>query len=82
MKTIIVPTDFSKNALNAVKYAFAYSEKAKSKIVLFHSYDEPVSGIHLPFSDIHFGKEEARSAAETKMKKLGVSIMSHFYQMM
>lgn len=70
MKTILVPTDFSKNALNAVKYAIAYSQETKSKVILFHSYDEPTSTLNIPMADIHYGKQEARQGAEKEMKKL------------
>lgn len=78
MKTILVPTDFSKNALNAVKYAFAHAEKTKSKIILFHSYDNPTSELNVPFSNIHYGKHEARKGAEVSMKKLMLSLLKSF----
>lgn len=69
MKTILVPTDFSKNALNALKYTLAYSEKTKSKVILFHSYDNPTSELNMPFSGEHYNKNEARQNAEAQMKK-------------
>lgn len=74
MKTILVPTDFSKNALNAVKYAIVYSQETKSKIILFHSYDELTSPLNVPMADIHYGKQEARQIAERDMKKLIASL--------
>ncbi|MGZ4034609.1 MAG: universal stress protein [Bacteroidia bacterium] len=40
MMKILVPTDFSKNAENAIKYAVAFAKKEKSKIILFHAYHE------------------------------------------
>lgn len=45
MKTILVPTDFSKNAENALYYAIALAQREKSKIILLHTYliDYPVS---------------------------------------
>lgn len=78
MKTILVPTDFSKNALNAIKYAFAYSEETKSKIILFNSYDSPTAELNIPFSHIHYGKQEARQGAEARMKKLIASLVKYF----
>ena len=38
-KEILVTTDFSVNALNAIKYAFAFSEITNSKIILLHALD-------------------------------------------
>lgn len=78
MKSILVPTDFSKNALNAAKYAFAYAEKTKSKIILFNSFDNPTGELKIPLTDIHLGKHEAKQAAENKMKKLVTSLLKVF----
>jgi nucleotide-binding universal stress UspA family protein len=41
MKNIIVPTDFSQNAKNALAYALAIAKKTDAKVVLFHSYHLP-----------------------------------------
>jgi nucleotide-binding universal stress UspA family protein len=38
MRTILIPTDFSKCALNAAKYAVELAGITKSKIVLYNSY--------------------------------------------
>jgi len=78
MKTILVPTDFSKSALNAVKYALTYAEKTKSKIILFNSYDNPTGELTIPFTDEHIGKQEAKQGAEKKMKKLAASLSKIF----
>lgn len=40
MIKILVPTDFSKNALNALKYAVAFAKKEKAKIILVHAYHQ------------------------------------------
>ncbi len=42
MKTIIVATDFSVEAENAVEYAGAAARETESKLVLFHLYKIPV----------------------------------------
>lgn len=78
MKTILVPTDFSKGALNAVKYAFSYAELTKRKIVLFHTYTNPSSGLDIPFSGVHYDKQEAKTDAEERMKKLIKSLSKSF----
>lgn len=74
MKTILVPTDFSKNALNAVKYAIAYSQETNSKITLFHSYEEPTAPLNVALAGIHMSKQEFRQIAERNMKKLIASL--------
>jgi len=38
MKTILVPTDFSTNANNALKYANDFAKAINNKIILLHSY--------------------------------------------
>ena len=38
MKTILVPTDFSNNANNALKYANEFAKAINNKIVLLHVY--------------------------------------------
>lgn len=42
MKTILVPTDFSKCAYNAAKYAVELAKETKAKIILLHIYQVPV----------------------------------------
>ncbi|HEX7415358.1 MAG TPA: universal stress protein [Bacteroidia bacterium] len=39
MKKILVPTDFSKGADSAIKFAMALAKKEKAKIVLIHAFD-------------------------------------------
>jgi len=38
MKTILVPTDFSKIARNAIDYAVEIAKLTKAKLILFHVY--------------------------------------------
>lgn len=78
IKKILVPTDFSKNALNAAEYAFAYAEKTKSKIILFNSYEDPSGELIVPNIDEHTGSEEAKQEAEQRMKKLIASLSKTF----
>jgi nucleotide-binding universal stress UspA family protein len=42
MKTILVPTDFSENAENALTYACEFNKEIKARIIIFHSYHIPV----------------------------------------
>jgi nucleotide-binding universal stress UspA family protein len=41
MDTILVPTDFSKNAKNALDYAIEIANVTSSKLMLFHAYQVP-----------------------------------------
>jgi nucleotide-binding universal stress UspA family protein len=42
MKTILVPTDFSKSANNAALYAVSLAKEMKASILLLHVYDIPM----------------------------------------
>lgn len=48
MKTILIPTDFSKTAINAVNYATALAHKLKAQVVLFHAFRPPVIASDVP----------------------------------
>src|SRR6188768_1364823 len=50
MKTILVPTDFSKNADNACKYAIGIAKETKAKIILMHAYETPVLYTEVPMT--------------------------------
>lgn len=55
MKTIIVPTDFSATADNALKYACEINKKLNAEILLLHSYAVPVpvsDGYMMPVADV------------------------------
>lgn len=43
MKTILVPTDFSDNAANALDYAIGLARYVQGSIILFHNSDIPVT---------------------------------------
>jgi|LGOV01.1.fsa_nt_gb nucleotide-binding universal stress UspA family protein len=44
MEYILVPTDFSKNAYNALEYAIEVSKIFETKIIVLHTYQKPASG--------------------------------------
>lgn len=48
MKTILIPTDFSKTAVNAVHYGTALAHKLKANIVLLHAFRPPVMVSDVP----------------------------------
>lgn len=43
MKTILVPTDFSDNAANALDYAIGLAQHLQGRIILFHNSDIPLT---------------------------------------
>lgn len=49
MKTILVPTDFSDVANNAINYAARLAIYTKSKLFLFHAYHVPMIVTEVPF---------------------------------
>lgn len=66
MKTILVPTDFSSNANNALKYANAFAQVTNSKIVLLHAYI-PILGNYNRIPGI-VAEENARVKKESQKK--------------
>ena len=66
MKTILVPTDFSDNAANALDYALGLARHTQGRIILFHNSDIPLtySGTNL-FSagDLALGTDPLLPAA-------------------
>lgn len=44
MKNILIPTDFSENAFNALAYGIEISKIYNSKIIVLHTYQKPASG--------------------------------------
>lgn len=48
MKTILVPTDFSKAAVNATEYAINLANRMNAKVMLLHVYNVPI----MPYTDV------------------------------
>ena len=42
MKTLLVPTDFSRTSRNAINYAAGIARRCKASLILFHSYLPPI----------------------------------------
>jgi nucleotide-binding universal stress UspA family protein len=49
MRTILVPTDFSTTATNAVNYAAALARHINASVLLFHAYHVPIVVSEAPF---------------------------------
>ncbi len=72
MKTIIVPTDFSPVATNALHYAIDMAKKINASLLLFHAYQVPVSYSDTPI--ILVSVEELKKSAEEQLEKLRAEV--------
>jgi nucleotide-binding universal stress UspA family protein len=72
MKTIIVPTDFSAIANNAVDYAVGLAKQTGGSVLLFHAYQVPVSMTDVPI--VLVSVEELQKNAEAKMAQVKKSL--------
>lgn len=59
MKTILLPTDFSKNSHRAITYAVRLFGKTDTKYILLHSFQVPSAGQHVLISLDELIREEA-----------------------
>ncbi len=75
MKAILVPTDYSEHALNAVRYALAYAEMTRSKVILLHVYEDSLTAGELVFTGLQHSKRQVFEQAERKMRGLVSSFM-------
>lgn len=72
MKNILVPTDFSNAANNAVDYACELAEKTKTNITLFHCFHVPIIASEGPIVTIPF--EELENASIATLSKLKIKL--------
>ncbi|MFM9944026.1 MAG: universal stress protein [Bacteroidia bacterium] len=68
MKTILVPTDFSKNANHALKYAIELAKKENAKILLLHAYQTTYVAPDVPYQYAAAIFGVAQELAEKKLK--------------
>jgi nucleotide-binding universal stress UspA family protein len=68
MKTIIVPTDFSPAATNAMNYAVDMAMAINSTVLLLHVYQVPVSYTEVPV--VLVSVDELRKGAEAQLEEL------------
>ncbi|MHB8260233.1 MAG: universal stress protein [Bacteroidia bacterium] len=77
MKTILVPTDFSKNAENALLYAINLAKKMQAKIVLMHSFHVNYTSGYVPVDNIEEEIEKAEAKSNAQLKVLYNKISHH-----
>jgi nucleotide-binding universal stress UspA family protein len=68
MKTIIIPTDFSPIATNAMHYGMEMAKVVNASILLLHVYQVPVSYSDIPV--VMVSVDELRNSAEEKLEEL------------
>jgi nucleotide-binding universal stress UspA family protein len=70
MKTILVPTDFSKNAENALQYAINLANKMQAKIILLHSFHIDYTNAGIPADIIEKEVREVQETSNTYLKAI------------
>ena len=68
MKTIIVPTDFSPTAINAMNFAADMATNINASILLLHVYQVPVSMTDVPV--VMISPEELKKSNESKLQEI------------
>lgn len=74
MKTILIPTDFSDNAENALLFAILLAQKENTKLVLHHSFQIPTPIAQIPYEILKEEKEDLRKGAELKLKTQAIKL--------
>jgi len=72
MKTIIVPTDFSPIATNALNFAADMAVNINASLMLLHIYQVPVSMTDVPV--VMVSAEELRKSSEAKLQEIKNSL--------
>ncbi|WP_310992171.1 universal stress protein [Aequorivita marina] len=72
MRKILIPTDFSKNAMNAAKYAAELFKHGPSEIYLLHTFADEVYDAKTRLADAVFGElqQEVLHKAEANLEKM------------
>ncbi len=83
-RQILVPVDFSAHSMKAARIAFEICRQLQAKMVIFHSYPNPVV-YSVPFSDVYafdsglmVHLENAEKLAQNHMERFLKDLVSHF----
>ncbi len=80
MKPILVPTDFSENAANALDYAVQIAKTTRSRIILLHTFQIPVMDTSVPTFMVQSMIEEEEKRCEEELSKIANDIARQKYQ--
>lgn len=70
MKTILFPTDFSKNADNALKYALELAKRTSSGLILFNAYQMPHNRADIMVSIMDILKQDSEKGLKETLDKI------------
>jgi nucleotide-binding universal stress UspA family protein len=72
MRKILIPTDFSKNAMNAIKYAMELFKYERSDFIIMHAYADEVYEQNIEISRTQFEvyKKKIHKKSDRKLKKV------------
>jgi nucleotide-binding universal stress UspA family protein len=78
MRKILIPTDFSKNAFNAIKYALELFKYERSEFIIMHAFADDVyeHTIKMPRTLFEVYKEKVWEQSDKKLRKLVVDILT------
>jgi nucleotide-binding universal stress UspA family protein len=77
MRKILIPTDFSENALNAIKYALELFKYERSEFIIMHAFSDEVyeHTIEMPRTLFELYKDKVWQQSDKKLKKLVAEIL-------
>jgi len=72
MRKILIPTDFSENAMNAITYAMELFKYERSDFIIMHAFADEVYENELDMSRVLFEeyKEKVRESSDKKLQKV------------
>jgi len=78
MRKILIPTDFSENALNAIKYALELFKYERSEFIIMHAFADEVYDhtIEMPRALFEVYKEKVWEQSDKKLQKLVAEMLT------
>lgn len=72
MRKVLIPTDFSENALNAIKYAMELFKYERSDFIIMHAYADEVYENNLDLTRSLFNeyKEKVKESSDRELQKI------------
>lgn len=67
MKTILVPTDFSSSAENALLFASIFAKNQNAKLIMLHAFQIPVPIAEISYNILHEEKENKKKEINAKL---------------